>query len=148
MTHNSSPRLAKRSVFAAFLAPLILFVSGCGDEEVPGGQITIQNDILDKEFNSFTVDSVTTVSGATGYRKTLKPGERSTIPHKNITGLRFTRRYKDHSKIYLVTCPAEFKARTTVKLIDVHSNRLRGGCVLSRYGTMNEGGFMRWEKER
>ncbi len=121
---------------------------GCSDEQTPGGQVTVQNDILDKEFNTFTVDSVTTSSGSTGFRRTLKPGERVTIPHKHITGMRFTRRYKDHSNIYLVSCPSDFNVRTTVKLIDVHTNRLRGGCVLSKFGTLNEAGFMKWEKER
>lgn len=125
-----------------------MFLIACGDEEVPGGQITLQNDILDKEYNTFTVDGVTTSGGSTAYRKTLKPGERATIPHKHITGMRFTRRYRDHSKIYLVSCPPDFKVKTTVKLIDVHTNRLRGGCVLSKFGTLNEGGFMKWEKER
>lgn len=117
----------------------------CGDPKVAGGKITLQNDILDKEYNTFRVDQVVTGQGATGFSVVLKPGDRITIPHKHIRSLRFVRQYKDHDNIYEVTCPADFNRQTTVKLIDVHTNRLSGGCELTRRGTQEHGQYVKWE---
>lgn len=117
----------------------------CGDPKVAGGKIVLQNDILDKEYNSFRVDQVVTQQGATGFSAVLKPGDRVTIPHKHVRALRFTRQYKDHDSIYEVTCPSDFDRATTVKLIDVHTNRLSGGCELRRRGTQEHGKYVKWE---
>ncbi len=116
----------------------------CGGERVKGGQITVRNDILDKKYNTFIVDRVVTARGATGFRKLLKPGEEAVLPFKAIRSLRFTRRYADHSKVYVVACPKDFGEKVQFKLIDVHTNRLSGGCELRKRGRM-ERGVVDWE---
>lgn len=121
-------------------------LASCRDEQVPGGSITFQNDILDKEHNAYRIDEVVTTGGLTGFARTLKPGERVTIPHKRITSLRVTRQYADHTKVYRVECPSGFDRRIVVKLIDVHTNRLEGGCYLARRGE-RRGGAIRWEDD-
>lgn len=126
------------------LFTLLLTLSACGGEKVKGGQIVIRNDILDKKYNSFTVDRVLTARGATGFRKTLKPGDEEVLPFKSIRSLRFVRRYADHSKVYIVSCPKGFDTKVQFKLIDVHTNRLGGGCELRKRGRM-ERGVVDWE---
>ena len=120
-------------------------VLSCSEPEVPGGKIKIRNDILDTEFNSFVVDEVMQAGAATGFRKTIRPGEEIILPFKHITSLRFTRQYKDLSRVYVVDCPEDFNKSITMKLIDVHSNRVAGGCTLVKRGEMI-GGAMHWEK--
>ncbi|MCB0325329.1 MAG: hypothetical protein KDD69_17220 [Bdellovibrionales bacterium] len=126
------------------LIGLLLGLSACGEPKTPGGEITIKNDILDKAYNAIRVDSVRTARGASGYSKTLKPGDEVVLPFKQIRSLRFTRRYADHSMVYIVECPKAFDRRVTFKLIDVHTNRLSGGCELVKRGRM-ERGVVDWE---
>lgn len=128
------------------VSALLISSSGCSDPQIAGGRITIRNDILDKEYNSFVVDEVVSGSGATGFRKEFRPGDQYTLPYKHITSLRFTRRYADLSRVYIVHCPDDFDRAISVNLIDVHSNRLRGGCALVRKGEL-QNGSMHWEKE-
>ncbi|HMO18612.1 MAG TPA: hypothetical protein PKA63_10240 [Oligoflexia bacterium] len=59
--------------------------------------------------------------------------------------MRFIRRYEDHSKVYQVDCPSDFDLVMTIKLIDVHTNRLSGGCRLTKRGKMTGGGLVKWE---
>ena len=128
-------------IFAAVSA------AGCRTEKIPGGRLVIRNDILDKQFNTFTIDELLTSSGRGDFRKTLRPGDEITVPQKHVLSLRFTRRYEDHSKVYIVRCPEELDEEVRMKLIDVHLNRLSGGCVLSRRGEIR-GGTTVWEKEK
>lgn len=131
-------------IFLLILA-LLLACWGCRGKHVEGGRITVRNDVLDKEFNSFQIDNLLTNKGQVSYRAELKPGEEVVLPFKNITGLRFKRRYSDHFKVYEVTCPANFNQAVTMKLIDVHTNRLQAGCELRRRGVMSIGGLVKWE---
>ena len=128
------------------LSTILFFLLFCGcEEKVKGGEITVRNDIMDDSYNSFVLDQISTSQGQTGLQKTLKPGEEYTIPAKRITGMRFTRRYKDHSKVYVIKCPPDANRKVQIKLIDVHSNRIAGGCVLTKRGR-TEAGFTNWEK--
>lgn len=136
--------LSKNGLFLAILAVLALF-NACKGKHVEGGRITVRNDVLDKEYNSFQVDNLLTNKGQVSYKAELKPGEEIVLPFKNITGLRFKRRYSDHFKVYEVTCPANFNEALTMKLIDVHTNRLQAGCELRRRGVMSIGGLVKWE---
>lgn len=135
----------------SFLLRFILFCSvffagiiSCSEAKVDGGEVVIRNDILDKDYNQIQVDRIITSRGASGYRKVLKPGDEVRLPFKHIRSLRFTRRYADHSKVYIVACPKDFDRRVTFKLIDVHTNRLAGGCELRKRGRM-ERGVVDWE---
>ncbi len=140
-------RLGVRSIDLRLTAVLAaLTVGACSDPHVTGGRITIRNDILDKEYNSFVVDEVLSGAGATGYRKELRPGDEVTLPFKHITSLRFTRRYADLSRVYIVHCPEDFDRAVTMKLIDVHTNRLHGGCALVKKGELRSG-TIHWESE-
>jgi len=117
----------------------------CSFESKPGGEITVRNDILDKEYNTFTVDKLVTGKGLSSYKVSLKPGQSVVLPFSGIREMRFSRRYHDHSKVYEVSCPADFDRVVTIKLIDVHTNKMSGGCELSRRGTMSLGGLVKWE---
>jgi len=123
----------KNQLFLGVLMVFLLLCS-CGGKEVVGGQITVRNDVMDREFNTFQVDNVVTNKGLVSYRLELKPGDEVILPFKGISELRFKRRYADHQKVYEVTCPRDFNQAVTMKLIDVHTNRLQGGCELRRRG--------------
>jgi hypothetical protein len=132
--------------FSSFFFGLLLASSACSEPEVPGGRITIRNDILDKEYNTFTVDQVLAGGSLSGFRKVLRPTQAVTIPFKHISSLRFTRQYEGYSLIYVVDCPDDIHTAISMNLIDVHSNRLGGGCVLSKRGEIRNG-VTTWEKE-
>ncbi len=137
-----SKRISLRIGLLAIL--ILLQVTACGGEKVKGGQITIRNDILDKKYNTFQVDRVITANGSSGFRRLLKPGDEVELPFKWIRSIRFTRRYSDHSKVYVVSCPKGFGEKVQFKLIDVHTNRLGGGCELRKRGR-KERGIVDWE---
>ena len=130
--------------FLVFLSFFPLF-SGCKAPEVPGGQITISNRILDKEYNTFTVDEIRLENGATSYQIRLKPEEDVIIPYKNVRSMRFTRQYKDYAMVYQIECPSGFNSKITIKLIDVHTNKIAGGCKLVKRGKRENGSWTKWE---
>jgi len=138
-------QLHRRIIFLIAAAFCAAIASGCSAPRVPGGRIIIRNDILDKEFNSFVVDQVIAGGAQAGFRRELRPGDEVTIPHKHVQSIRFTRRYKDFSRVYLVECPSDLGVEVKMNLIDVHSNRLGGGCVLTKRGEIRSG-TTTWEK--
>jgi len=121
-----------------FLSILI----GCNQTQV--GEIIIRNDIQDKEYNSFVVDEVYKNGSRQSYKKTFYPGDEEAVPFSEITGIRFVRKYADRSDIYVVSCPAKKKSKVLLKLIDIYSNRLSGGCLLRKKGTEIDG-IVRWK---
>ena len=121
------------------------FILACSEPSVVGGRIVVRNDVLDKQYNSFQVDLVRTSSGLQSYRKDLTPGDEVALPYKNIKSFRVTRRYADHTNIYHVSCPSNFDVEVQMKLIDIHTNRLQAGCVLSKKGQRSRSGIVRWE---
>lgn len=98
---------------------LLLFLGSC-EKPVPPGRILVLNTSLDKEFNTVSV------SGG-GMFKNLKPGDSVLLP-KGTTSISFSRRYKDYTRNYQVQCPATQPTGIRIKLIDVHMNRIAGGC--------------------
>ncbi len=99
---------------------LALSLSACGGDRPPNDQIMIKNDSQDSSYN------VITVSGG-GKFASLKPGEKLILPAgtKNFS---VERRYKDYTRSYSVTCPPIKGRGILVKLIDIHVNRIAGGC--------------------
>lgn len=97
----------------------VLGMQGC-EPSVPAGRIRIKNDSRDSEYN------VVNVSGG-GASCTLAPGKACVLP-KDTTSISFSRAYRDFTRYYEVECPTFKGAGFTIKLIDVHLNRMRGGC--------------------
>lgn len=83
----------------------------------------VKNDSQDREFN------VISVSGG-GLSAYLKPGERVVLP-PNTRSFSVQRRYRDFTRSYSVECPAPGPSGTFIKLIDIHVNRIAGGCKTS-----------------
>lgn len=132
-------------IYTILILLYLICLSGCGAPKIAGGEVTVKNDIQDKEYNIVQVSHVRTTGGTRSFRVNLKPGQYKVLPFKNIRGARFTRRYKDHSNVYEIECPPGFDRKITVKLIDVHSNRIAGGCKLVRRGK-GRYGSVKWEK--
>jgi hypothetical protein len=102
-------------------ALLVIFLgAGCSDEAPPSGSILVKNDSQDRDFN------VISVLGGGSYA-ILKPGERFVLPAGTRT---FTaqRKYKEYTRRYTVACPPITGSGITVKMIDMHTNRMPAGC--------------------
>jgi hypothetical protein len=102
---------------------LVVFLTSCNlIDPVPSGRIRIKNDSQDKKFNMLQV------SGGGAYFS-LKPGEAKLLP-AGTSSFSLRRDYQDHAREYSVSC-ADFgsdDSGITVKMIDVHTNRIAGGC--------------------
>ena len=109
-------QLLRRGVVITLVAAL---ATAC-EPAVPDGRIRIRNDFQDREYN------ILEVSGG-GARFSLAPGEHHLLPG-GTRRISFSRRYRDHTKRYEVECPAVHRSGITIKLIDVHLNRIAGGC--------------------
>ncbi len=104
------------------LALIILYTTiGCIGERVPDGRILIKNDSQDRSYNTILVSG----GGAYG---TLRPGEKLLLP-TGTKNFAVERRYRDFTRFYSVSCPPISGSGITVKLIDIHVNRIAGGCV-------------------
>ena len=102
----------------------------------------MRNDIQDQSYNQIVVSQVRHSGGVALQNFKLKPGDEVELPYSGITKLRVTRAYQDHSNLYEVTCPAQ-KEKVLIKLIDIHLNRMPGGCVLTHAGE-ERGGIISW----
>ncbi len=128
-------------VFAALLA-----LGSCQRASGPPGHLLIRNDIQDKQYNEFVVDDVHVKGARTSFRKTFRPGDEVVLPQKSVTKLRFTREYEGFSRVYIVSCPKNLSVSVTIKLIDVHTGRLNGGCKLRRKGKKIRG-LVTWSED-
>lgn len=111
-----------------FLVVFLALTSCDSEPDFPGVGITIKNDIRDASYNVIQIQS----SGAVTTSGSLKPGQRMNVPGSGALKFTFSRKYSDHTKVYKVECPARSK-RSRLKLIDVHLNRMAGGCKLIFY---------------
>lgn len=102
-----------------YLLILLFAVTAC-EESVPKGRIRFKNDSQDREFNVVNVS-------AGGVVMSLKPGESVLLPAR-ITSIGVSRQYRDYTRRYQVSCPSNLSKGITMKLIDVHLNRIAGGC--------------------
>jgi hypothetical protein len=109
------------AVLKPFLALLLLvWLSGCKSYPVEDGKITVINDSKDSEYNTLQI------SGS-GFSHELDPGEFAILP-KGTKSIYFSRIYKDYTRSYEVRCPEVEGSGLRMKLIDVHVNRIAGGC--------------------
>jgi hypothetical protein len=114
----------KQLITTALLLAIVFTFSACGSDRPPDDRIMVKNDSQDSSYN------VITVSGG-GKFASLKPGEKLILPAgtKNFS---VERRYKDYTRSYSVTCPPIKGRGILVKLIDIHVNRIAGGCETVR----------------
>jgi hypothetical protein len=118
--YYSHRSLSKNSLLIILFT--LFFILGC-ERPAPAGRIRIRNDIQDSTYNVINVSG-----GGAGFR--LKPGETALMP-RGTTTMYWSRAYKDYTRSYTVECPRldPSKSGITVKMIDVHLNRIAGGCV-------------------
>ena len=102
-----------------FLIVLLAFLFGCQDP-VPKGRILVLNDSQDRTHNILRVKAL-------GRSFSLKPGERVLLPKGSFI-IDFSRRYPEYTRRYTVKCPRKLENGIRIKLIDVHVNRIAGGC--------------------
>ena len=115
----------RRSLFSLLFWPIIFGLSGCG-EKVPDGRIRFRNDSRDSEYNVVKVSA-----GGSSY--TLHPTEATLLP-RGTRHIAVSRAYRDYTRRYEVECPGTVKSGFVIKLIDVHLNRMSGGCKTIQAG--------------
>jgi hypothetical protein len=113
---------------ATLLLYTVFFCLACADPDSPEFGILVKNDIRDETYNVIRIDNVKTKNGRKWLSFNLSPGDRHHITYKNITALRFSRRYARYTQYYEVECPGGLSKGVAMKLIDVHLGRIAGGC--------------------
>jgi len=108
-----------------FLSIIIFVTVGCSEPAAPPGRILVRNTSEDKTFNVVEVS-------AGNQNFSLKPGDKVLLP-KGVSKIYFSREYSDHTKRYVVECPANPSKGISMKLLDVHLNRIAGGCKTIKY---------------
>jgi hypothetical protein len=101
---------------------LLILLSGCLNPSVPKGRILVKNDSQDREYNVISVS-------ASGMVKSLKPGEFFVLPAQT-RNFSVSRRYKDYTRSYSVSCPPVKGRGLFIKTIDIHLDKIAGGCKL------------------
>lgn len=123
-----------------------IIACGCsGDKSTDKVGVTIRNDVQDKEYNNIEIDQLVTTTGQGSYKVKLSPGEEVSLPFEKVLSFRVTREYPDHDKVYLVKCPMNLKKPVTMKLLDIHTGKISGGCRLAQKGVRVEGGWIKWD---
>jgi hypothetical protein len=98
-----------------------LLALGCDIlETVPPERIKIKNGMGGDQWSAFEVS-------AGGTRYVLKAGQSVLLPH-GTTSIRFEYEGRGEIREYLVQCPRDLKEGIILKLIDVDSKRMAGGC--------------------
>ena len=120
------------------LSLLSLCILSACDSSSRNAEVTIRNDIQDKEYNKIEISRIRHSGGLALNKYELSPGNEISVPFVGVTNLRVTRAYKEHSKIYEVTCPAR-KKKVLLKLIDIYLNKMPSGCTLSNVGESRAG---------
>ncbi len=103
-----------------------LLISACLEPRPPAGQIVVKNDSQDKSYN------VITVTGSSGGRGSIKPGERFILP-RGTKSFSVERRYRDFTRSYRVECPPLGERGIAIRLIDIHVNKIPAGCKTVYY---------------
>jgi hypothetical protein len=121
---NTNPNdQGRRSGLEAILVYALIsctWLTGCQGDHPPDRQILVKNDSHDSSYN------IITVSGGGAYGA-LRPGEKLILP-AGTKSFSVERRYKDYTRSYSVSCPELTGRGIVVKLIDIHVNRIAGGC--------------------
>jgi hypothetical protein len=97
---------------------LMSFNYGC-EAAPPKKTIRVKNDTLDSEYNQIRI------TGG-GVNKLLSPGESVDLPG-GIKSFSLSRSYANYTRRYRVECPV-IKNGIVIKMIDVHLNKIAGGC--------------------
>ena len=111
---------------------LVVSLLACSDPDTPKHGILIKNEIQDRTYNTIRIDRVMAGESGLGVSGTLRPGQ-TLLLRRGVTGIRFSREYKEFTRTYLVECPADLTKGIVIKLIDVHMNRIAGGCKTISY---------------
>ena len=110
-----------QSISLALVLILATILGGCDAfVSVPDGRIRIKNDFSGSEYSTFRVSG-----GGASY--TLRAGEAKLLP-KGTRSISFSYAGRDGQRNYRVQCPGDRRSGFTIKVLDVHSNRLPGGC--------------------
>lgn len=114
-------RFVSFAAYALTLVALTTVLSSCDAfVRVPKGRIRVKNDLSGSEYSSYSVSG----GGASYY---LRAGESATLPARTYS-FSISYQARDGHRSYTVQCPSNSSLGITVRLIDVHTDRISGGC--------------------
>ena len=104
-----------------YIGLALVFLSACDVfERVPAGRIKIKNDFGGEKWSTIDV-------AARGSRYRLKARESVLLP-RGTTLINFSYQGPKEHRQYTVECPEVLEQGIVIKLIDVDSGRISGGC--------------------
>lgn len=110
--------------------------------------VTVINDLREDEpGHTLKVDYVRLRGVVLPIRIEVAPRSSVLVTKRDISSLRITRIYDRKRLVFEVSCPVGKAEEVQLKLLDVWSNRMPGGCRLTRKGTWKPGTGTRWEDE-
>ena len=110
-------------------------------------ELTIVNDLKEYEQNR-TLKIENAISVEAPKRKInfkLNPGEEKAITKGNVRSFVLSRNFTRHKIKYDVLCPKNAKGKHLVNLVQIHDNKIPGGCKLTRTGHRAKIGGMSWK---
>lgn len=109
------------SILAALAPGLVFFLAACDLlEKVPPGRIKVKNDFGGDKYSTVEVS-------ARGVRYVLKARQSVLLP-KGSSIIHFGYQGPKEYREYSVECPDNPQKGILIKLIDVDSGRIAGGC--------------------
>lgn len=116
--------------------------------EASAANIIFQNDLASKTGGDLVkIDQVRTAGAIAAMPVYVRAGQRKSISPKSVLSFRVSRMHgTDKADTYLVECDEAAGEPVIVKVLDVHSNHMPGGCTTTKTGFWtSEAGYV-WKK--
>ena len=78
------------------------------------------------------------------FSSAVHPGKTIQVTRGNVTSFLVVWPFERHKLKYEVICPADKPGSATVTLVQIHDNKLPGGCEVSRMGHWSKRAGIKW----
>lgn len=111
-------------------------------------ELTIMNDLnIRDEGSVLQVDKAySRESGKSPVKFEIRPGEHKRVTQGNVVSFIMTRIFPRHKLMYEIHCPKARDGQEVVTLLEIHENKLPGGCKVVRTGHRGKHSGMVWEE--
>ena len=126
---------------------IFFLVSGLTLNSAQAIELTIVNDIKKYEQNRILKieNAISVEAPKTKINFKINPGEEKAITKGNVRSFVISRAFSRHKIKYDILCPKDIKGKHQVNLVQIHNNKIPGGCKLARTGHRAKIGGMSWE---
>lgn len=115
-------------------------------------ELSIRNELKDYESgNILTVEKARSFeSPRSRFRVSVYPGKTVRVTKGNVAHFTLVRSFERHKLKYEVTCPEvenyDESIKATVTLLEIHQNKLPGGCEVVRHGHWSSRAGIKWNQ--